>query len=274
MRNAILTCVVVVLAAAPAASACVNVYGTNLRGEKFQSEVLVGEELVRYLTEPSRVNWRSQKAKLARNLASATFERRNDYAAALLHVGEVAPAIAILTRIEKEKPGLYATATNLGTAYELAGDNVRALQWIREGIRRNPMSHEGSEWLHVLILEAKLNVARDPRWLASHAILAMGFGSAPVPQAPSHYPRGNDGKPLTASELKTQIFAQMRERLQFVKPPDPIVGEILFDYGNLLMRTDALESADAIYALAIKYGAPRTALAKQRRAFIRGMLAR
>jgi len=45
---------------------------------------------------------------------------------------------------------------DLGTAYELAGKNEPALRWIREGLRRNPNSHKGTEWLHVKILEAKI----------------------------------------------------------------------------------------------------------------------
>ncbi len=260
-----------VLSAAPA-FACINAYGTDLQGKRINVDFLVGKDLANYLTQGSDISWIGVKARVLMKGTRATIEERNDLAAALLHVGEVDDALAILTQIEREKPGLYATATNLGTAYELAGDNARALQWIREGIRRNPDSHEASEWLHVLILETKLNLAKDPRWLDTHSILAMGFGSASVPNPPSRFPSGNDGKPLDAGATKTAIFNQMRERLQFVKPPEPIVGDLLFDYANLLMRTDALESADAVYELAIRYGAPRAALAKQRRAYIRSRL--
>lgn len=263
--------VAMVLSAAPAL-ACINTYGTDLQGKKFESESLVGQDLVVTMTERRLPEWGRVKARVVVKGARATLEERNDLAAALLHLGEVANAIDILTQIEREKPGLYATATNLGTAYELAGDNSRALHWIREGIRRNPKSHDGSEWLHALILETKLNLARDSKWLDNHSILAMGFGSGRVPNAPSRFPRGNDGQALDAGATKRAIFAQLTERLQFVKPPEPIVGDVLFDYGNLLMRTDALESADAIYELAIRYAAPRAALEKQSLEYIKSRL--
>ncbi|HYO78409.1 MAG TPA: tetratricopeptide repeat protein [Thermoanaerobaculia bacterium] len=253
--------------------ACINTYGVNLRGEQVRSG-FGGEDLVRYLTEPSPTNWRQVKARIGVKFSGASLDERNDYAAALMHLGEVQDALKILTKIEQEKPGLYATATNLGTAYELAGDNARALQWIAEGIRRNRHSHDESEWLHVRILQAKLNLEKDPQWLRTNAILAMGFGSARVPNPPSRFPVGNDGKPLDAERTADAIQYQMKERLQFVKPPEPIVGDILFDYANLLMRTDILETADAVYKLAIEYGAPRAALAKQRREFIRTRLKR
>lgn len=260
-----------VLSAAPAL-ACINTYGTDLQGNRVEAESVLGKDLTDSLTQKNDVSWLRTKTRLLMKGSRATLEERNDLAAALLHVGEVPDAIEILTKIEREKPGLYATATNLGTAYELAGDNARALQWIREGIKRNPNSHHGSEWLHVLILETKLNLAKDPKWLQNHSILAMGFGSARVPNVPSRFPPGNNGRRLDAADVKSAIFNQMRERLQFVKPPEPIVGDILFDYANLLMRTDAIESAHAVYGLAIEYGAPRAALAKQRRAYIDSVL--
>jgi len=62
--------------------------------------------------------------------------------------GHADDGIALLEALEVEYPGRYSTAANMGTAYELKGDNVKALQWITEGIRRNPDSHEGTEWLH------------------------------------------------------------------------------------------------------------------------------
>jgi hypothetical protein len=52
-------------------------------------------------------------------------------------------------------------AANLGTALELLGNKEEALHWIREGIRRNPQSHEGTEWLHAKILEAKIAAQKD-----------------------------------------------------------------------------------------------------------------
>jgi tetratricopeptide (TPR) repeat protein len=263
--------VLLLLAAAPAFG-CINTLGKDLAGRKVTAGWPAAGEIVTYLTEsPDPGKWRRVRTQVGLKLRQASVDERNDLAAALLHLGEVPLAIEILTQIEREAPGRYATATNLGTAYELAGDNTKALQWIREGIRRNPESHDGTEWLHVRILEAKLAMEKDPRWLEKNSILAMGFGSALVPNKPVRFPVAHTGK-LDADGTKNAILTQMHERLEFVKPPDPIVGDILFDYGNLLMRTDILESAEAVYGLAIEYGGPRTALAKARRAHVQELL--
>jgi hypothetical protein len=56
----------------------------------------------------------------------------------------------------------------------------------------------------------------------------------------------------------------MAERLQFVAPPDPILGDLLFDFANLLMLTETMENATSIYELALRYETPRAALAQQR----------
>jgi len=257
-----------VIAVATPLPACINTFGTDLKGEVV-STFFTGDDLVEYLTKPGGPNWRAQKKKLSRNLSQASIEQQNDYAATLLHLGEIQPALAILVRIEQTRPGLYATATNLGTAYELIGKNEHALSWIRAGIRRNPESHDGSEWLHVAILESKLAMAANPGWLRTHSVLGLDFGSEAAPRMPGVFPSGNKGQTLDARETSHAIHVQMAERLQFVGPPDAIVGDLLFDYANLLMLTDTMENAAAIYKLALSYDTPRAALAKQRMEYAR-----
>ena len=260
--------VLAVIAVATPLFACVNTFGTDLKGQ-FRETFFTGDDLVEYLTKPDGPNWRAQKKKLSRNLSRASIEQQNDYVAALLHLGEIQPALAILVRIEQTRPGLYATATNLGTAYELVGKNEHALSWIRAGIRRNPESHFGSEWLHVAILEAKLAMAGNPHWLRTHSVLGLDFGSETLPRMPARFPSGNRGQTFDAQETRQAIHVQMAERLQFVGPPDPIVGDLLFDYANLLMLTGTMENAAAVYELALRYGTPRAALAQQRLAHAR-----
>lgn len=268
----LLLAVAVITAAAPL-FACINTYGTDLHGKQVET-FHTGDDLVEYLTKPDGPNWRIQKWKLSMNLSRAPYQQQNDYAAALLHLGEIKPALAVLVRIEQANPGLYATATNLGTAYELAGKNEHALGWIRSGMRRNPKSHEGSEWVHAAILETKLAMARNPGWLRTRSVLGLDFGTGAVPRMPASFPRDNMGKPASAGETELAIRIQMAERLQFVSPPDAIVGDLLFDYGNLLMLTDTMENAAAIYELALRYGTPDATLAQQRLAHARSVLKR
>lgn len=261
------------IAAALPALACLNTFGTDLQGKQVET-FYTGDDLVEYLKEPNETNWRAQKRKLGRNLERASLAQRNDYAVALLHVGEIKPALIMLVQIEQAKPGLYATATNLGTAYELAGKNEHALSWIRAGIHRNPGSHAGSEWLHVAILEAKLALARDAGWLRSHSVLGLDFGNAAIPRLPARFPLDNHGKRLDAEGTRQAIHMQMSERLQFVPAPEAIVGDLLFDYANLLMLTDTMENAAAVYDLALEYGTPRAELARLRMAHARQVMKR
>jgi tetratricopeptide (TPR) repeat protein len=261
--------------AAPVVMACINAYGTSLNGQTVMTVFESGDDLVDYLTKhEGRWHWRLEKARLGRNLEKAPLEQRNDYAAALLHLGEIKPALAILVKIEQERPGLYATATNLGTGYELAGKNEHALSWIRSGIRRNPNSHEGTEWLHVAVLQAKLALANDPRWLHSHSVLGLDFGSAALPRMPARFPPTNTGTRGDAVSTRSAIHRQLYERIQFVAARDPIVGDLLFDYANLIMLTDVLENAEAIYKEALRYGTTHDDLVRKRLAHTQNILAR
>ncbi|MEM7391121.1 MAG: hypothetical protein AAF492_02140 [Verrucomicrobiota bacterium] len=87
--------------------------------------------------------------------------------------GDPAAGIVLLQRMEAETPGRYNTAANLGTAYELSGDNRNALTWIREGIERNPKAHDGTEWLHAVILETKIELEQDPDYLKKRRIIEL-----------------------------------------------------------------------------------------------------
>lgn len=248
--------------AATGAYACIQNLGDLIKPVKVDPNKLSASELRHYLTTHPPINWTARKMALAK---ATTAAERNDYAVALMHLGQAGEAVAVLEKLEQTNPGRYATAANLGTAYELSGDNVKAYQWIREGIRRDPGSHEGSEWLHALILEMKIAGSIS----ATDSVLGLGMGDDVVPSKPFQYPRGNTRKHLDAASTKRAIAFQLRERLQFVKPPEPIVGNILFDYANLLLLEKNYANAAAIYEMAIRYGAPRIDLAKQRLAYAR-----
>src|SRR6185295_11499697 len=132
----------------------------------------------------------------------------NDYAVALIRRSEASRAVGILESIERGKPGEYVVAANLGTAYELSGDLARAHQWIREGIRRNPQSHQGTEWLHLRILEARMAVAKDPDWLLRNSVTGLDFGSDAQPRRPPQWPQGTeDGEGVIAA-----LVYQLHER--------------------------------------------------------------
>lgn len=201
------------------------------------------------------------------------FKVRNDYAVALVHLGDVASALAIFEEIERSHPGHSETAANLGTSLELSGRDADALKWIREGIARNVKEHQGSEWLHVRILEAKLAMAKESDWLKTHSVAGADFGGNEKPALPSTFPNGNEGKPVTAIEFRSALQYQLGERLEFVKPPDAIVADLLFDWGNIEALTDIVETAEKLYAAAEKFGSPRPQLLARRHALVRRIIA-
>lgn len=137
-------------------------------------------------------------------------------------------AIDTLLALEAAHPGLYATASTLGTAFELAGDNESALQWIQTGIQRNPESHGGTEWLHVKILEAKIAMASNPDHLRGNPIV-------PFPGRPQNGIGGLLER--TPAEMPNEaamdaLHFQLSERMLFVKPEDPVVADLLHSFSR------------------------------------------
>ena len=151
-------------------------------------------------------------------------------------------AIDLYLKIEKENPNQYSTASNLGTAYELLGDNKNALKWIERALELNPNSHEKSEWIHVNILKVKLG--QFP--LSSNSLIHTNFGE-------EDYPKSDLSK-VKLEELINQMYFQLNERRSFVGPKDEIVAQLLFDYGNALLLNDKKAEAKEVYEHAIKYG--------------------
>ncbi len=100
MTRTFLSAIAIAIAIALPGLACINTYGTDLHGKPVDT-FFTGEDLVEYLKKPNSTDWRLQKRRLGRNLERASNEQRNDHAAALLHVGEIKPALAILVQIER-----------------------------------------------------------------------------------------------------------------------------------------------------------------------------
>jgi tetratricopeptide (TPR) repeat protein len=170
-------------------------------------------------------------------------EDLNDYGVVLIYLGRYPEAMAVFQQAEKIKPGLYSTAANIGNTYELLGKNDSALLWIKKAVAIDPSSHEGSEWLHVKILEAKI---KGDKYVNSDFLINTDFG--------------NDIEPKTKLDstaldlLKMQIYYQLRERMTFIKPKDRIVGLLLFELGNITALNEDVTTALRNYDNAYAYG--------------------
>lgn len=172
--------------------------------------------------------------------------------------GDPRTAITLLLQVEESSPGRYSTAANLGTAYELAGDNENALKWISEGIVRNEDSHGGTEWLHQRILQTKIRLATDPKYLTSHHIISLPeqFENDTVVEV--------GGSERSIKQIAQAIQYQLNERLIFVKPPDPIVADLLFTYAEIAAHVYVVESALSLLDLSQQYGFADAPLLQQK----------
>ena len=233
-----------VLLFAISSSACINKSGTKYGGGS-----------------GSYFGWHGLQSAISKNLhddgmemevnlrGSTNFNDRSDYSVALMFLGRSADAVEQLNKLEKERPGEFFIAANLGTAYELSGNNLQALYWIKEGVRRNPRDHEGTEWLHVKILEAKIAQTKDPHYFENHSVLELR------PEQVGDTIK-IDGKNMSPKDLAQAIQYQLGERLQFVKSTDPAVASLLYDYASIEAATHSMESAKHILKMATDFGYP------------------
>lgn len=152
-------------------------------------------------------------------------------------------AIKLYLEIEKMQPNRYSTASNIGTAYELMGQNENALMWIKKSVKIDPKSHENSEWIHVKILEAKI---KGQQFYTTNFLLNTDFGTALLPKTT-----------LSTSfllDLHIALYYQLNERISFVKPEEKIVAQLLFDLGNMAFIFGRYDNAKADFEQAKKYG--------------------
>jgi tetratricopeptide (TPR) repeat protein len=197
-----------------------------------------------------KLDLHSDGVKMESDLRDSTnFDDRCDYAVAKIYLGQYNEAIELLKRLESEKPGQYAVAANLGTVYELSGNNVDALKWIKEAINRNRDSHMGTEWLHAKILEEKIAAGKEQDYFMHHTVLDLSAEAI----------QGNivvDGQSHSAEDVDKALEYQLEERMQFVKPKEPVVAGLLFDYASVEAATRTLESAEKLLDLSAEYGFP------------------
>ena len=161
----------------------------------------------------------------------------------LIIKGKYKEAIDLYLQIEKNTPNRYSTAANIGTAYELIGDNENALKWIQKAMEINAESHYNSEWIHVNILKAKINGFNA---INSNFLINTDFGGDSLPQSTL--------KRAELEKLYDALYYQLNERVTFVKPEDKIVALLLFDLGNIALLIKNHSYAIENYKLAKKYG--------------------
>ncbi len=189
----------------------------HMEGDIISSVVPLGNDLqdyeVKTLFRQTIKRYQTQK----------TLENYSDYGSVLMYQGKYQEAKHVFWNIEAAKPNLYNTAANLGTICELLGQNDSALVWIQKAIALNPQSHYGSEWIHVKILEAKINAKQDTSYFQTHSIWGLDFGTDAAPKR----------IPGDREKYERDLMYQLTERMTFIHHADPIMAQLIFDLGNL-----------------------------------------
>lgn len=196
------------------------------------------------------------------------YQQINDYGVYLIYTKQYQKAIQTLERLEKMHPNLAKTAANLGTAYELNGQPEQAKIWIEKGIRLDPKIHEGSEWIHVKILDAQIQQKKNSKWIQQHDVLGLDFGREARPSANIKKAVYLDQK-YNLNTVLQHSKIQMNQRLRFVSQ-DPLSAQILFNMGNIEVYQLNNEEwvSETLYDMAQNLGYVDVALLKQRRDYV------
>lgn len=243
------------------AIACINAPDNPAKiGQPIYTETLEPQEYIQQLLAGhfTSADWEFALTNAKKpNLRASNSVDENSIAVALIHLGRTNEALKILKKLERTAPGSYYVAGNLGTAYELLGNNEQAYKWIAESLKRNPNSHFGTEWLHLKILKAKQAIRHDPEWIDKNSVLGIDWeltsGDLSKVQV------SDDRKIIhTADAVRKAIEYQLHERTEFVKPPDPTVASLLYDLSHLVRHSRSAEHGDLVLSAAHTYGYPNT----------------
>ena len=175
-------------------------------------------------------------------LGKLDYKQLSDYAVLELRIGDKKNGVAILEKLYAQHPDEYNIIANLGTAYEITGNDQKALELLKKAVAINPISHSGSEWIHVNILEQKLGAKQYDK------IINLGIKdfSQWVIDKSYVFPR-------PADSLKVQIAYQLHERIGFIPAPDSVIGRLVLDFADIVAKTEARDSATAFYDYAVVY---------------------
>ncbi len=216
--------------------ACYNESHVNKSGKQTKRV----EPMALFYNEPDKAEAKSFLAKY--NLtALKTYDKeiQSDIAVNLGYLGRYPEALDILKKLQQKYPSDYNIAANLGTTYELLGKNELALLFINKGLQLNPDSHEGSEWVHVKILEAKIKMAGTPEWIYKNRILGTGVNF--------------DSKESEALNDKAwDVEYQLQERIPFTPFPDALLANVFDELGDLYATQQSVELAYIAYDFALR----------------------
>lgn len=216
--------------------ACYNESHVNKSGKQTNRV----EPMALFYNEPDKAEAKSFLAKY--NLTELkTYDKdiQSDIAVNLGYLGRYQEALDILKKLQAAYPEDYTIAANLGTTYELLGKNELALQFIKKGLQLNPESHEGSEWVHVKILEAKIKMAAAPDWIYKNRVLGTGV-------------KFDSKETELLNDQAWDVEYQLQERIPFTPFPDVLLANVFDELGDLYATQQSVELAYIAYDFALR----------------------
>ena len=247
---------------------CIWIHGTTLDGQhQYQGRgyfsTLMLKEIIEGASSQKKVKEILRKRKAKKVLGDALEE---DNAVILMLQGKYNDSIKKLLALNQRHPDKYSIASNLGTAYELNGENEKALKWITKGIKRDPNSHYGTEWLHQLILKLKIEESKDKKILQTKRAI-------PLPLKFNLDDNINiNNQTHTILDIHKAIDYQLKERLIFVKPKNKIIADLLYVQARIEAQTATAEEGLEYLKLAELYGFANTKLLNDKRSYYQDII--
>ncbi len=226
------------------ASACLNeYYTTNVSGHRFEYD---GEREISYEPFVCEFDSLSLRARLDSLIAlnPSDFKIKSDIAVCELKLGLFEKGLRTFVSLNKSHPKEYRIISNLGTAYELVGKLDSALKYIEKGYEMNKSSHRGSQYVHVLILKAKIGFKKDVNYFKTNSIFNTNMEES-ITLKSKYY--------VNLRRREFHIKHQLEERLPFTPKTDIVMGQILKELGDLQAYCYSMRNGYKSYQLAKRY---------------------
>ena len=220
--------------------ACLNLYTVNNEGQSIEYEGLP----VFYRSFDTKysqafidlVGWPQKEITDYKILSDVGFH--------LTHLKRFDEALGIFRWLYTKHPNEYKIISNLGTLYELTGQLDSAYFYIQNAVNINPNSHWGSEWVHLSILEAKIQMAKNPYWIYKNKVLNLNSkGKLEL----------YNNRNLSIMETIYHISYQLEERIPFTPSHDLILANVLNELGEMLETHLSVTDAYVAYKMASHY---------------------
>ena len=176
---------------------------------------------------------KTTESKLLSAPTSEKYKYISNYCATLIKLGRHREAISILENLLKDKPNEYEINANLAVAYELNGQIDKALNFLKKSISISPNSHNESEWFHLSILEAAINLRENNLNPQDISVLKLQSD--------------------TSNKIGFQISYQLKERIPLTKATNNLLSKVIEESADFYSANISLEWAIELYAIAIGY---------------------